>query len=192
MGGTLILKFCIGDWQTQVDADQADVGDEGDVDYKENAKFGTHMKEKGEAASDFSKSKTLAEQRQYLPIYSVRDELLQVTPSYYSLLFQFCQRVPLIAPLSLGFEQASIIAFAFQEGMVIESGHVASSFMSHATILVILGGCFKKAHSGFKRLYGTQVIRENQVVVVVGETGSGKTTQMTQVQFRSTLSDHDF
>lgn len=25
-----------------------------------------------------------------------------------------------------------------------------------------------------------QVIRENQVVVVVGETGSGKTTQMTQ------------
>lgn len=27
-----------------------------------------------------------------------------------------------------------------------------------------------------------QVIRENQVVVVVGETGSGKTTQMTQVK----------
>jgi ABC-type lipoprotein export system ATPase subunit len=26
-----------------------------------------------------------------------------------------------------------------------------------------------------------QIIRENQVVVVVGETGSGKTTQMTQV-----------
>lgn len=26
-----------------------------------------------------------------------------------------------------------------------------------------------------------QVIRENQVVVVVGETGSGKTTQLTQV-----------
>lgn len=28
----------------------------------------------------------------------------------------------------------------------------------------------------------SQVIRENQVVVVVGETGSGKTTQMTQVR----------
>lgn len=26
-----------------------------------------------------------------------------------------------------------------------------------------------------------QVIRENQVVIVVGETGSGKTTQLTQV-----------
>lgn len=33
---------------------------------------------KGEAVSDFAKSKTLAEQRQYLPIFSVRDELLQV------------------------------------------------------------------------------------------------------------------
>lgn len=28
--------------------------------------------------SDFAKSKTIQEQRQYLPIYSVRDELLQV------------------------------------------------------------------------------------------------------------------
>jgi pre-mRNA-splicing factor ATP-dependent RNA helicase DHX38/PRP16 len=30
-------------------------------------------------------------------------------------------------------------------------------------------------------IYDVQVIRENQVVVVVGETGSGKTTQLTQV-----------
>ena len=28
-----------------------------------------------------------------------------------------------------------------------------------------------------------QVVRENQVIVVVGETGSGKTTQLTQVYF---------
>jgi pre-mRNA-splicing factor ATP-dependent RNA helicase DHX38/PRP16 len=77
------------------------VGDEGEVDFKANAKFATHLKDKGDAASDFSKNKSLAEQRQYLPIYCVRDELLQI-------------------------------------------------------------------------------IRENQVVVVVGETGSGKTTQMTQ------------
>ncbi|KAJ0038925.1 hypothetical protein Pint_23699 [Pistacia integerrima] len=84
----------------QIDADTADVGEQGEVDFKEDAKFSQHMK-KGEAVSDFAKSKTIAEQRQYLPIYSVRDELLQV-------------------------------------------------------------------------------IRENQVVVVVGETGSGKTTQLTQ------------
>lgn len=33
---------------------------------------------KGEAVSDFAKSKSMAEQRQYLPIFSVREELLQV------------------------------------------------------------------------------------------------------------------
>ncbi|WOG93703.1 hypothetical protein DCAR_0312990 [Daucus carota subsp. sativus] len=71
-----------------VDADTAVVGDDGEVDFKEDA-------------NDFAKSKTLSQQRQYLPIYSVRDELLQV-------------------------------------------------------------------------------VRENQAVVVVGETGSGKTTQLTQ------------
>ncbi|KAI3919309.1 hypothetical protein MKW98_030445 [Papaver atlanticum] len=85
----------------QIDADTAVVGDEGEIDFKEDAKFAQHMKVKGEAVSDFAKSKTLSQQRQYLPIYSVREELLQV-------------------------------------------------------------------------------IRENQVIVIVGETGSGKTTQLTQ------------
>lgn len=84
----------------QIDADTAVVGEDGEIDFKEEAKFSQHMK-KGEAVSDFALSKTLTEQRQYLPIFSVREELLQV-------------------------------------------------------------------------------IRENQVVVVVGETGSGKTTQLTQ------------
>ncbi|XP_051153013.1 pre-mRNA-splicing factor ATP-dependent RNA helicase DEAH7-like isoform X2 [Andrographis paniculata] len=84
----------------QIDADTAVVGDEGEVDFKVDAKFSQHLK-KGDAVSDFAKSKTIAQQRQYLPIFSVREELLQV-------------------------------------------------------------------------------IRENQVVVVVGETGSGKTTQLTQ------------
>ncbi|KAK8260864.1 hypothetical protein V6Z12_D13G147700 [Gossypium hirsutum] len=84
----------------QIDADTAEVGEHGEIDFKEDAKFAQHLK-KGEAVSEFAMSKSIAEQRQYLPIYSVRDELLQV-------------------------------------------------------------------------------IRENQVVVVVGETGSGKTTQLTQ------------
>ncbi|KAG0465507.1 hypothetical protein HPP92_019671, partial [Vanilla planifolia] len=85
----------------QIDADTAIVGDLGEVDFKEEAKFSQHLKEKGEAVSEFAKSKSIAQQRQYLPIYSVREELLQV-------------------------------------------------------------------------------VRENQIVVVVGETGSGKTTQLTQ------------
>jgi pre-mRNA-splicing factor ATP-dependent RNA helicase DHX38/PRP16 len=54
-----------------------------------------------QARSDFSKSKSIKEQREYLPIFTVRDELVTV-------------------------------------------------------------------------------IRENQIVIIVGETGSGKTTQMTQ------------
>ncbi|KAF9595698.1 hypothetical protein IFM89_003440 [Coptis chinensis] len=85
----------------QIDADTAVVGEDGEVDFKEEAKFAQHMKEKGEAVSDFARTKTLSQQRQYLPIFSVREELLQV-------------------------------------------------------------------------------IRENQVIIVVGETGSGKTTQLTQ------------
>ncbi|XP_021746743.1 pre-mRNA-splicing factor ATP-dependent RNA helicase DEAH7-like isoform X1 [Chenopodium quinoa] len=84
----------------QVDADDAKVGEDGEIDFKEDAKFAQHLK-KDEAVSEFAMTKTLAQQRQYLPIYSVRDDLLQV-------------------------------------------------------------------------------IRENQIVVVVGETGSGKTTQLTQ------------
>lgn len=67
---------------------------------KNENRFDTHMK-KSEGASDFSKTKTLAEQREYLPAFAVREDLLRV-------------------------------------------------------------------------------IRENQVVIVVGETGSGKTTQLTQ------------
>lgn len=86
--------------EEQIDADKAKVGEDGEIDFKEDAKFAQHLK-KDEAVSDFAKTKTLAQQRQYLPIFSIRDELLQV-------------------------------------------------------------------------------IRENQVVVVVGETGSGKTTQLTQ------------
>uniref|UniRef100_A0A1D1Y1U1 RNA helicase n=1 Tax=Anthurium amnicola TaxID=1678845 RepID=A0A1D1Y1U1_9ARAE len=85
----------------QIDADTAVVGEEGEVNFKEDAKFAEHMKDRGEAVSDFAKSKSISQQRQYLPIYSVREELLQV-------------------------------------------------------------------------------VRENQVIVVVGETGSGKTTQLTQ------------
>src|SRR5689334_22886026 len=77
----------------QIDADKDAVGGEGEVDFKENAKFGSHMKEKGEAASDFSKSKSIIEQRQYLPIFSVRDELLQV--------FHFVCIISLIISLEL-------------------------------------------------------------------------------------------
>lgn len=69
--------------------------------YKGGNKFSHHMKKDGGGQSSFSKSKTLREQREFLPAFAVREDLLRV-------------------------------------------------------------------------------IRDNQVVVVVGETGSGKTTQLTQ------------
>lgn len=53
------------------------MGEDGEIDFKEEAKFSQHLK-KGEAVSDFAMSKSIAEQRQYLPIFSVREELLQV------------------------------------------------------------------------------------------------------------------
>ncbi|MEW5316382.1 MAG: hypothetical protein WDW38_007760 [Sanguina aurantia] len=81
-------------------AEAAAIAEEDGDDYKGKGKFSSHLK-KSEANSEFSRTKTLAEQRRSLPVYTVREELLQV-------------------------------------------------------------------------------IRENQIVVVVGETGSGKTTQMTQ------------
>uniref|UniRef100_A0A665WCB2 RNA helicase n=1 Tax=Echeneis naucrates TaxID=173247 RepID=A0A665WCB2_ECHNA len=77
------------------------VGEDGKVDYRAEQKFADHMKEKTEASSEFAKKKSLLEQRQYLPIFAVRQQLLNI-------------------------------------------------------------------------------IRDNSIVIVVGETGSGKTTQLTQ------------
>ncbi|KAF3832641.1 hypothetical protein F7725_026306 [Dissostichus mawsoni] len=77
------------------------VGEDGKVDYRAEQKFADHMKDKSEASSDFAKKKTLLQQRQYLPIFAVRQQLLNI-------------------------------------------------------------------------------IRDNSIVIVVGETGSGKTTQLTQ------------
>ncbi|KAG5923762.1 hypothetical protein E4U61_002659 [Claviceps capensis] len=86
------------------DEDSALPETSGDNDGKDKKgsgnKFSTHMN-KSNGASDFSRTKTLREQREYLPAFAVREELLRV-------------------------------------------------------------------------------IRENQVTIVIGETGSGKTTQLTQ------------
>lgn len=48
-----------------------------DVDYKKAAGFHRHMK-KTEALSNFSKTKTMAEQREFLPIFQVKEDLLRV------------------------------------------------------------------------------------------------------------------
>lgn len=75
--------------------------DDGRDHFEGDSKYSAAMLEKSEAVSQFAMSKTIKEQRQFLPAFAVREELLRV-------------------------------------------------------------------------------IRDNQIVVVVGETGSGKTTQLTQ------------
>ena len=49
----------------------------GEDSYKGGSKFAEHLK-KNVGASDFSKSKTLREQREYLPAFAVREELMRV------------------------------------------------------------------------------------------------------------------
>lgn len=51
--------------------------DSEDHDYKQDSQFKTHLK-KSEAQSDFSKRLTIQEQRRFLPVYDVREDLLNV------------------------------------------------------------------------------------------------------------------
>jgi len=74
---------------------------DGSIDYKAESQYSATMSKKSEGNSDFSRNKTMKEQKEYLPIYSIKDELLTI-------------------------------------------------------------------------------IRDNRVTIIVGETGSGKTTQITQ------------
>lgn len=53
-------------------------GDDGDGDTRADSQFLSHLKKKTEAASEFSRTKTIAQQRRSLPVYQVREDLLQV------------------------------------------------------------------------------------------------------------------
>lgn len=48
------------------------------TDYKKDQKFAQHMMKNEEASSDFAKRKTMSQQRQFLPVYAVRQDLLNV------------------------------------------------------------------------------------------------------------------
>lgn len=57
------------------DVDESDTG----VDYREGSAFGKLMKDnKAVAQSDFARTKTIKEQREYLPVYTCRSRLLDV------------------------------------------------------------------------------------------------------------------
>ena len=46
---------------------------DGELDYKDGATFSSLLGGKRVAATDFSRNKTLKEQREMLPVYEVRD-----------------------------------------------------------------------------------------------------------------------
>ena len=49
------------------------------TDYRKDHKFAAHMENQDQGgSSDFAKKKTMLQQRQYLPVYAVRQDLLNV------------------------------------------------------------------------------------------------------------------
>ncbi len=46
-------------------------------DYRASSQFKTHLK-KSEGASEFSRTNTISQQRRKLPVFTIRDELMQV------------------------------------------------------------------------------------------------------------------
>ena len=48
------------------------------MDHREGQKFAEHMKVEQEKSSTFSKTKSLKEQRQFLPVFACRHELLKI------------------------------------------------------------------------------------------------------------------
>lgn len=85
-----------------------------------DSKFASHLKA-SEASSDFARTKSMREQREFLPVFAVREELLQVVRD--------------------------------NQGTC---DHSTQAFKTYILIYPLL------------------------VVIIVGETGSGKTTQLTQ------------
>lgn len=52
---------------------------DGEIDYKKSSGFADHVKsKKGDAVSKFAKEKSIRQQREYLPVFTVREQLLSV------------------------------------------------------------------------------------------------------------------
>jgi len=50
---------------------------DGEIDYKKSSGYSTHLK-KTKAASTFAKTKSIRQQREFLPVYTVREDLLNI------------------------------------------------------------------------------------------------------------------
>lgn len=87
MGDAVGVAKKAGDGANQGDASNStnDEDENGEIDYKKSSGFAQHVKKKkgdgkgkDDAVSTFAKTKSIREQREYLPVFSVREELLNV------------------------------------------------------------------------------------------------------------------
>lgn len=76
LGGTKLGNI-MGIEKKKDDEDGNFDGDTDTADYKKDQKFAEHMKTE-EASSDFARRKTMGQQRRYLPVFAVRQDLLNV------------------------------------------------------------------------------------------------------------------
>jgi pre-mRNA-splicing factor ATP-dependent RNA helicase DHX38/PRP16 len=75
MGDAVGIKKEKTQEQENPEAETAD----GEIDYKKSSGFAEHMKvNKDKAVSKFAKEKSIRQQREYLPVFTVRDQLLNV------------------------------------------------------------------------------------------------------------------
>jgi pre-mRNA-splicing factor ATP-dependent RNA helicase DHX38/PRP16 len=64
--------------QRDDETESVQLDSEGNFDYKKSNQYADSLGKKQEAVSEFSKSKTLTEQREYLPVFSVRGHLIKL------------------------------------------------------------------------------------------------------------------
>jgi pre-mRNA-splicing factor ATP-dependent RNA helicase DHX38/PRP16 len=72
MGNIMKIK------KDEVKQEDTKVNDDGSVDYKADLQYAPSIKKKFGPASEFSKTKTLLEQREFLPIFGIKEELMKV------------------------------------------------------------------------------------------------------------------
>ena len=70
------LRF-VFNHQVEAEQKEREAKAKGEDDYKGDSKFATHLKS-STGVSSFSKTRTLKEQREYLPAFACREELMKV------------------------------------------------------------------------------------------------------------------
>lgn len=79
MGDAVGIKESEKSKDEQEEENGAEENADGEIDYKKSSGFAEHMKKnKDGPVSDFAKHKSIREQREFLPVFTVREELLNV------------------------------------------------------------------------------------------------------------------